>query len=474
MLLGFIILYLVSTLLLGWWSSRFVKNTRDFVVGGGNMPLMIVATGMFAEWFGSETIMGASAEFTEKGFMGVIEDPFGAALCLFLVGILLVKPLYKLKLLTFSDYFRQRFDRKTETLSAMLMIPSYFGWIAAQLIALSVILHVVTKDVIPGGLPTEAGVILCAIVVTGYTYVGGLWAVSLTDFVETILIVGGLSTLLISVMHDAGGFQHVIDQTPKDFFRITPHFEFKDIVEYIAAWITVGLGSIPQQDVFQRVMSAKSERVAVRASFISSVMYLSVALVPLFIGLCGKILYPELVEKDPQMLIPQMVLQHSGLTLQILFLGALLSGILSTSSGAILAPATLIGENIIRPRFKNLTDKQVLLSMRLSVVGVAGLSAALALMRHNIYKLVGQASAISLVCLFVPLMGGVYWKRANHVGAIASMIVGLISWIIPEAYGSEYPSIIYGLLGSIGGMILGSLLTPPIRTPTDAVKVINS
>ena len=279
MLLGFIILYLLLTIAIGWWASRRVHTATDFVIAGRKLPLIVAASALFATWFGSETVMGASSEFVEGGILAVIEDPFGAALCLFLAGILIAKPLYRYKLLTFNDFFRIRYNKTSEIASAIFMAPSYFSWIAAQLLALAIILNVVS------GVPIEWGVIICAILVLSYTYIGGMWAVAITDFVQTIVIILGLLIVLIDLLGKAGGLPRVIESAPPGFFRFFPEKGSGPMLGWIAAWITIGLGSIPQQDVFQRVMSAKSEKTAIRASYLSGAMYLTVAFIPLLIAL---------------------------------------------------------------------------------------------------------------------------------------------------------------------------------------------
>ncbi len=450
MLIGFIVAYLLVTLLIGWWASRRVHSTKDFVVAGRQLPLIIASTALFATWFGSETLMGASSEFIEGGLIGVVEDPFGAALCLILIGAFFARRLYRLNILTFNDFFRKRFGARAELVSAIFMVPSYFGWIAAQLVAMAVILKTIT------GISFVTGIAVCTSVVLIYTYIGGMWAVSITDFMQTILILVGLLILAYTANREAGGMEKVLASTPPGFFRFTPEANLHSIVHYIAAWITIGLGSIPQQDVFQRVMAARSENVAVRAAYLSGAMYLTIAFIPLYIGLCAKVLYPELHQDDPQMALPQMVLQHGGSFIQILFFGALLSAILSTTSGAMLAPATVIGENLIKPRFKNLNDKQLLRTMRMAVVFVAISSAFMASWKTNIYELVGQSSALSLVSLFVPLTAGLYWRKSTNIGALLSMTVGMGVWIICEFMGTEIPPLIWGLLASILGMLVGS------------------
>ena len=159
------------------------------------------------------------------------------------------------------------------------------------------------------------------------------------------------------------------------------------------------------------------------------------------------------------MTIPALVLRHSGLGMQILFFGALLSAILSTCSGAILAPATVVGENLLRPLYgEKISDKRLLQVMRLSVIGITIISVILSLNKSEIYELVGESSSLSLVALFTPLVAGLYWKRATALGAILSMVAGTGVWLYLEFYPTEIPGMIWGLLASITGMLVGSFI----------------
>lgn len=455
-----IIAYLMLNLGIGLWASKKVTTTSDFVLAGQHLPLVLAASVTFATWFGSETIMGAPAEFIEKGVLGVIEDPFGASLCLFLVGLFFARRFYKMNIITFCDFFRVRYGRPAELLSALLIIPSYFSWIAAQLLAMGIVL----KVVLGWGL-TEC-ILLSSVVVILYTIWGGMWSISITDFLQTIMIIVGLLIVAIVLYNKVGGFSPLLQETPKGFFRAYPKFTLKDSLEYFAAWITIGLGSIPQQDVFQRVMSAKSADVSVRATLLSACMYLTVALLPLFIGLCGSHLYPEL-SHDRQMIIPNMVLLHTGLPLQILFFGALVSAILSTTSSAIMAPAAVLGENVIKFFRPELTDKQLLKIIRIAIVFITGICIGMAASRESIFDLVAESSAFSLVSLFIPLAGGIYWKRANQLGCLLSMVAGLTVWIGCAWVETEYPPLLYGLLASIVAMYMGVVIAraPAMRRP---------
>ncbi|KQS23893.1 sodium:solute symporter family protein [Dyadobacter sp. Leaf189] len=451
MLVFAILAYLLANLGIGLWASRRISTTQDFVLAGRRLPLVLAASATFATWFGSETIMGAPNEFVKHGLLGVIEDPFGAALCLLLVGLFFARKFYEMNIITFCDFFKIRYGRKAELLSAVLIIPSYFSWIAAQLLAMGFVLNVVL------GWPLTTCIIGSSFVVIVYTIWGGMWSVSITDFFQTIMIIFGLIAVAVVLYQEVGGFRPLINAVPEDFFRFYPQFTFKGYVEYFAAWITIGLGSIPQQDVFQRVMSAKTAKISVQATLLSSFMYITVALIPLFIGLCGNYLYPG-GDINDQLVIPKMVMKHMGLPLQIVFFGALVSAILSTTSSAIMAPAVVLGENIFKFFRPELTDKKLLRIIRVGIVVITSICIVLAVTRESIFELVAESSAFSLVCLFVPLAAGVYWKATNEIGCLLAMVAGLIVWIACEFAGTEYPALIYGLLASLLGMILGIIL----------------
>lgn len=464
MLLFFISLYLLSNVAVGAWAARRVTTSQDFVLAGRRLPLMLAASVTFATWFGSETIMGAPAMFVEGGFLAVIEEPFGSALCLFLVGAFFARPLYRLNITTFSDYFRIRFGRSAELLSALMVIPSYFSWIAAQLVAIGIVLSVVTD------VPREYCIIASAAVVMAYTLLGGMWSISVTDFFHNLIIILALAVLGVLLWNDVGGWEVIEKQTPAGFFRFLPQSTTKDWLAYVAAWITIGLGSIPQQDVFQRVMAARTENTSVRASYLASGMYLTIAMLPLFIALSAKILHPDL-PKDNQLIIPNMVMRHGSLPLQVLFFGAVTSAILSVSSGAILAPSTVFGENVVKFFRPDISDKDLLKTIRWTVVVITVICVLMSTTRDtNIFDLVGESSAFSLVSLFVPLAAGIYWKRANLTGCLYSMVIGFVVWLLCLWQETAYSPMLWGLLASTVGMIAGSLLSKPVTVTRPTIS----
>jgi solute:Na+ symporter, SSS family len=455
LLLTFIIAYLILTILVGFWASRKVNTSNDFMLAGRSLPLLLGATALFATWFGSETVFGASSQFLEGGLYEVIEDPFGASLCLLLFGMFFARRLYRMKLLTLGDFFKVKYGRSTELVASVFLAPPYIGYIAAQLVAMGLILNVVA------GISLWLGIVASALIVTAYTYIGGMWAITITDFIQTIIIIGGLLALAISLGVQAGGVTSVLSAMPGENFRFFPSPDLKEIVGYVAAWAVLGLGSIPSQDVFQRAMSSRSASVAAWSCYVAALLYLTVAMLPLFISLCIKHLYAGQITGDTQLILPNMVLMHMSLPIQILFFGSLLSAIMSTTSSAILAPASILSENFIKPLTQHrYSDKQFLFLTRICVLIFSVLATIMATLRSNIYELVGESSILSLVSLFAPLAFGLYWKRSSAGGALLSMVLGMLTWIIFEFYETTWPSLVPATLVSIAAMIAGSFIWP--------------
>lgn len=424
------------------------------MLAGRSLPILLSASALFATWFGSETVFGASAQFLEGGLYAVIEDPFGAALCLVLFGLFFARKLYNMNLLTLGDYFKVRYGRRTELIASVFLAPPYVGYIAAQLVAMGLILNVVA------GLELWQGVVASAIVVTFYTFIGGMWAISITDFVQSIIIIVGLIVLAAVLSAKAGGVVAVLENVPSENLKFFPAFDGKEIIGWLAAWSVLGLGSLPSQDVFQRAMSSGSATTAVRSCYIAAILYLSVAMLPLFISLCAKQLYP-VNPGDTQLALPAMVIEHTGIIVQVLFFGSLLSAIMSTTSSAMLAPAAIIAENLIRPLTKReYTDSQMLRLTRICLLVFSVVATIMACVRRNIYELVGESSILSLVSLFVPLAMGLYWSRANAIGAILSMVAGSITWLVWGLTGLDIPSLVPATVVSFLGMLVGGYMYP--------------
>lgn len=464
MLMAFIVVYLLASVAIGLYAATKVKNTADYAVAGRSLPLAVVIATTFATWFGSETVLGISAKFVQGGLGSVVEDPVGASMCLIFVGLFFAYKLYQKNLITIGDYYRQRYGRGVEMFCSVVILLSYLGWVAAQITALGLVFHLLTQ----GALSVPAGMFIGTAIVLVYTLFGGMWSVAMTDFVQMIVIALGLIAIAWFAADLAGGAGKVVDYARTEGkFAFFPTGGSKEWIAFFAAAITMMLGSIPQQDVFARVMSSKDAKTAVRGPIIGGTLYFFFALIPMFIVTAAVLIMPEqaaaLLKDDPQKILPTLVMEKMPLALQVAFFGALLSAIMSTASATLLAPSTTFVENILRNFRPGMTDGQTLKAMRLSVIVFTAcvLAYAMSMQGTPIYELVSGAYQVTLVGAFVPLAFGLYWPRATTQGAVTSIVLGLTTWLLfmylPERF-DDFPAQLAGVLAALVGMGLGSLV----------------
>jgi SSS family transporter len=424
--------------------------------------MMMIVTTTFATWFGSETVLGIPAKFVQGGLGSVVEDPFGAGTCLILVGLFFAAKLYRMTLLTISDYYRERYGRGVEVVCSLIIILSYLGWVSAQVTALGLVFNLLSG----GAITIPMGMVLGTVSILAYTLFGGMWSVAVTDFIQMIILVLGLSIIAVFAADQAGGADKVISlAVSRDLFRFWPEPTTAQILAFIAAAITMMFGSIPQQDVFQRVMSAKDLKAATRGPVIGGVCYILFAAVPMFLVTSALIIMPEqaasLIQDDPQKVLPTLVMEHMPFVMQVLFFGALLSALKSTASATLLAPSVTFVENIWRQFFPRRSDRQQLWAMRIAVLVFSACvcAYAIALQGTPIYEMVSAAYQITLVGAFVPLVAGLYWPRASTQGAVFSIVLGLLAWLLFMATdaGELVPAQLAGLIMAAVGMVVGSL-----------------
>ena len=471
MLIWFVVIYLLFSIGIGLYAATRVHNAKDFAVAGRSLPMPVVMATVFATWFGAEAVFGVSATFVKEGLRGVVADPFGASMCLIIAGIFYGTKLYKLNVLTLGDYFRMRYNRTVEVLITLCIVVSYLGWVSAQIKALGLVFSVVTD----GAISPNAGMILGAAIVLTYTTFGGMLSVAILDFVQMGVVMGGMLYIGYLVSGMTGGVDVVVSHASAagklEFFPSASAVEW---LTFLGAWLTMMLGSIPQQDVFQRVTSARSARIAIIASILGGVLYFCFTFVPMFIAYSATLIDPEkfnaLIQTDSQLVLPTLVLQHTPVFAQAIFFGAVLAAIMSCSSATLLAPSVAFSENILRGFFPGLGDKAFLRMMRITIVCFTVIVLAFALNTNaSIFKMVENAYKVTLAGAFVPLFFGAYWSRATTQGALAATIGGLTAWLLVEILLGEaslVPPQLIGLAASMFGMIAGSLLPQWIGRPS--------
>ncbi|MBI2319316.1 MAG: sodium:solute symporter family protein [Betaproteobacteria bacterium] len=464
MLISFVLLYLLVSIGIGLWAAQRVHNSKDYLIAGRSLPLYMNTATVFATWFGAETVLSVSATFAKDGLGGIVADPFGSSLCLVFVALFFARAFYRMDLLTIGDFYRKRYSKPVEVITGVAITLSYLGWTSAQMTALGLVFSVLSG----GAISLSAGIIIGAAIVLGYTIWGGMWSVALTDLFQSLVIIVGLVMIAWLVGEMAGGAGKVVATASEaGKFAFWPRGGAKEWLAFLAAWMTMALGSIPQQDVFQRVTSAKNEQTAVRGTLLGGLIYFAFAFVPIFIAYSALVIDPEMSKlfasedaREVQRILPELILNRTPLCAPALFFGALPSAILSTASGALLAPTAICTENVIRPFYPHMSDRQFLLLLRTVLVTFTLAALLFALnSRSTMYEMVQNAYKVTLVSCIVPLAFGLYWKRANVQGATLAVILGLGSWVAMEALSPDaaVPPQLVGLAFSVFGMLFGSI-----------------
>jgi len=356
-----------------------------------------------------------------------------------------------------------------EFVTGIAITLSYLGWVSAQITALGLVFNVLSD----GSITQVQGIIIGASVVLMYTLFGGMWAVAVTTSFQMVVIVIGLFYVAWLVADLAGGVAPVVEHAVQNNkFNFWPDLNAVAMIAFISGLLTMGFGSIPQQDVFQRANSANSENAAVWGTVVGGVAYFLFAAVPIYLAYSAHLMDPMLVatllNEDAQKILPSLVLGHLPLLAQVVFFGALLAVIMSTASGTLLAPSVTLSENVLKGWLlrDDTSEAHLLLMTRWVVATFALLVTLYALWALDsdlgIHQMVENAYKVTLVVAFVPLVAGLYWKRATTLGAYCAIIFGLLTWlpmefIAPEGEGLMPPQFA-GFLMAIVGMVLGSLL----------------
>lgn len=424
MLAAAMILYLVAMYAVGLFAQRKIHSSEDFIVAGRRLPLSLAWMTLLATWFGAGTILTAADEVRREGLSAAALDPFGAGACLLFAALFVAGPMWRMRLLTVPDFFRRRFGAESELIASLILVPSYFGWIAAQFVALTGMLELFF------GIPPWIGMSLVAVVGTGYTLMGGMWSVTLTDAVQIVLVLLGLVVLAVVTLLQLGGgdawlgLMRIGNETPPDRLAIIPVGSAVALVGWLGVFAVGALGNVPGQDLMQRVFAANSDRTAKRACLVAGCVYLSFGAIPLLLALAGNLLFPADIEAA---ILPAMAHVFLSPPVAVIFVVALLSAILSTIDSAILSPATVLAENVY-PRY--FPKRDPLRVNRLAVLLVAACSLGVAYAGEDAYALLEEAYALTLVGLFVPLMLGLYSRPRSERPAVAAMVVGMGIWAV--------------------------------------------
>ena len=453
-----VVIYLIVMLIVGIYAAKQADTADDFMVAGRRMPIWICAATLIATWFGGSAMMGSAGAAYEGGFLRIIADPFGGALALFIVGFFFARIFRRLRLVTFIEFFENRFGITAATIAAVASIASGIGWTAGMLVAFGTVFETLT------GVPLVWGITGGAAVIFLYTAAGGMWAVAITDFVQIIVIAIGLVVLLVTVLINVGGWGAIAPQLPEHTFRMIPLENSTEIwLNYLRAWLIFGLADVTSQALLQRSFSAKSEQVAQNSFYIAGFGYLVLGMIPVMLGIIGSVTLPGL--ENSESIIPTLALDHLHPIAIALFVGALLAAIMSTADSALLAAASVFSTNLL-PLFKpQASDKLRLMATRIAIPVFGFIAIYIALKVQVIFNLILDANSVMLVSVVVPFIVGIYWRAANRTGALAAMAMGFLVWLLTTLLMPELASDMLGLVACLVTIVIVTPMTQKFDPP---------
>ena len=431
-----IIVFLVATLGIGIWAAKQVKgDSENYLVAGRGLVLPLAAATLMAQSVDSNATLGNTDLVAEFGFWAGASLPIGLALCLFLAGLFFAKPMNRMGLITLPDFYRVKYNRKTEVVASCLMVLSFSFLLAGNLVAGGYMFETFL------GTTYIAGVMLLAIVVFIYTASGGLFAVAYTDAIQVgIALIGSLS--LLAFITGNFGIDLAADTGPLAMAQLSD--PSAGAVINWATLLALGLGNLAAIDFMARIFAAESPETAQRACLIGGVGTLIIGVPFSLIALSApQILADQGVTPEGPVLYA-LLSDVAPPLLGLLVIVAILSASLSTADGAILGTSSVIAHNIIgiRSDDHNAAGDRLLLITRLMafVITIMGVFFALKVPATGVLLLL--AFDLSFAGLVVPLAGGLYWNKATWQGALSCIVLGSLTRLIffvlmPTAFGID-------------------------------------
>ncbi|MEJ2171509.1 MAG: sodium:solute symporter family protein [Woeseiaceae bacterium] len=455
-------IYMVIMLGVGVYASKKTHTVTEFMVAGRGLPVWICSITVIATWFGGAIMMGGAGAAYDDGMLGVIEDPWGGALALLLIGFFFARLFRRLRIITVVDFMHQRFGAVAALGITITTLFSNIVWVGAMLVAFGLIFESLTS------IPMETGIVAGALVIFVYTAVGGMWAVALTDFVQTVIIIIGLIVLLVVVLIDVGGWSAISPHLDKQTFRMIPlEHTGEEWLNYLRAWTIIGIVDISAQTLFQRIASAKDERVAQNSFYLGSIGYLSLGMIAVFLGIIGSVTMPDLAASES--VIPELAKAHLHPVAIAIFVGAVLAAIMSTADSALLACSSVLAKNVLPVIRHNPSDRLALLVARWAIPVCGIIAIAVAMKIQVVFDLMVNANILGLAAIIVPFVLGVWWKKANRTGALSAMAAGISVWLFTLLTAPELPADFMGLGACLVTMLVVTPLTQKFDPPRPLV-----
>lgn len=447
-----IVLYLAGMLAMGWWGMRRARSKSEFLVAGRRLgPTMYSGTMAAIVLGGASTIGGVGLGY-RYGLSGAWMV-FTIGLGLLALSVFFSARIARLKVYTVSEMLDLRYGGRAGVISGLVM------WAYTLMLAVtSTIAYATIFDVLFDMNRTLA-IVLGGSIVVAYSTLGGMWSITLTDMVQFVVKTVGVLLLLLPIaVVKAGGFGEMRDALPTSYFDPLG-IGGETIFTYVLIYT---FGMLIGQDIWQRVFTARSDRTAKWGGTVAGTYCLAYALAGAVIGTAAKVLFPDLANADDA--FATVVKEELPLGVRGLVLAAALAAVMSTSSGALIACAT-VANNDIWSRLRGRTadgDHDEVRGNRafILVMGIAVIGTAIAL--NNVVEALTVAYNLLVGGLLVPILGGLLWRRGTAQGALASVAVGGLAVVgLMASYGilANEP-VYYGLLSSLVAYVAVSLATP--------------
>ena len=453
--------YVLGMLGMGWWGMRRATSKSEYLVAGRRLGFGLYSGTMSAVVLGGASTIGGVGLGYKFGISGAWMV-FAIGLDILLLSALFARRIVKLKVYTVSQMLDLRYGGNSSTVSGLVMAAYTLMLTVTSTIAYSTIFNVLF------GLPKSVGVIIGGNIVVLYSVLGGMWSITLTDIVQFVVKTVGILFLLLPIsLATAGGFNGIKERLDDPAMFDVGNIGASTIVTYLLIYV---FGLLIGQDIWQRVFTAKSPEVATWGGVTSGLYCLVYAVAGALIGLAGKALYPNIANKDEAFATIVEGLLPTGV--RGLVLAAALAAMMSTSSGALIACATVASNDIWRRKAKAGRDTASDVHdnrMFTLVIGVVAIAVAVAL--NDVVAALTVAYNILVGGLLVAIIGGLVWKRGTRLGAMVSMAIGSLTaigfMVFVDVYANE--AIYYSLGASFVTYVVVSLATPA----TDAAVLAN-
>jgi len=456
-------IYVTVMLVVGLYAAGKSSSMSDFAVGGRDMSLTVCSISIIATWFGSGPMMGSAAAAYAGNTLEVLRDPVVSGVSLLIAGFFFVRTYRRSERMTHVEFHETRIGKFAGVISAFVSLIAGAIWLGAVLFAFGVVFETLTDQ------PAAIGIISGTLVIVIYTMFGGLQAVAATDVLQMVFIMLGVFILFVVVVDDAGGWGNIAGQLPEYAYRFEPEGNtFKDWFAYFQVWFSSGFVAIGVVSLVQRAMAARNEQVAQNAFYIAGVGYLLFGMIPVTLGYIATITMPGV--ENPNAIIPLLAVEHLHPVLVAIFVGAVISAIMSTSDSILLGSGTVISVNLLPRVVKNPSDRLRLGVARWSVPAVALLALYTAFNTSTIISAIAAAISFSFASLTAPFILCIWWKKLNSSGGFSGIGAGFASFAVIKIVWPEVPADFVGFWVSLVVAVVVSLLTGKADPPKVLTK----